>query len=468
MRWTRNRVLVLVSICVLCAIVRVTVALAIADPNPPVDPLNYDRIARNLLDRGVMAMPGQPNHPTGLREPLYPAFLAGCYFLFGVQPMAPVIVQSILGSAGAALFALIVLQLVGTWRWWIPFLAAGAWLVSPLAPIWAYLMREDLINLALLGGILLAIRCYRSARVPTGLAALIGLIVSVSMLVKASAGAILPVLAAILVIRWRWRSLLPIAAMGVVIAACTAPWMYRNYVYHGQYTLAVIRGTTLYLHSGQPMRLEGLEPVARKIAYQLAQQWPEAGTYTHPQRFPLDTIEGWSHFAWVLLQRIADDLHVTREQADLIQLRMVSDDIRTSPGSYLARSFVNFGYVTTGGLVEPLPEWRGYQRGLVRRLGHLARHVVFILVDVLALVGWWVFRRKILSWLLMSTALVNLAVYSFMTIPYFRYRQHSDLLMMAVIAALAAAGLLKWGRRRSNASPPKASRDSVAGSGTAA
>jgi hypothetical protein len=444
------------------ALVRVAVALLASNPTPPVDAQVYDLMARNLANHGVLSKDKQPPvRPSGYREPGYPFFIAACYRLLGERPMTAVVVQSVIGAAGPVLFCLLVVELAGTRRWW---LVALSWAVAMILPWlatrgWIGLMREDLLNAFLLVGVYIAV--VRPARPTVFSAVALGILAGAGMLLKASFAVFLPPLILVWVVRHRWRGLAGSAVLTATVIVCLAPWVVRNQVQFGQPALTCTKGLLLYLHSGRPERLDGVEPEYRRLANELATRWPEAARDTLQKRYALDTQPGWCHFCHVFWYTIAGRENITLEQADTVLSRLAADDIKSDPLRYLRNAAATLGAYLTVDLIEvrPLPVELRARPVTAKWLFHLGRRVALIGMELLACIGLVVFRRRSLAWLAFLVAGCSFATNSIIADGQMRYRLFSDVLLAVLALAVLAAAVGAIARRR--AEPPAASLSST-------
>lgn len=444
-----------VKVFIAAALLRIVAALAYHQPNQSVDSWGYDLMARNLLSSGMISAKIEPPHvPSGYREPGYPAFLAGCYWVIGVHPMGAVVIQSTLGAVGTVLFVMLVVRLTGmTSRWlvWAAMLVALAtpWISSTG---WAELMREDLLHSLLLGTILLADWLARRKRASWAQAAALGAMVGVGMLIKATFAVLLPVIVIVWLAVMRHRAILPVAVAAVMAGAVIAPWLARNYALFGQPALACTKGLILYQHSGQPDRTDGVEPKYRQLAHALAGQWPDVGRYSPPAGYSLDTHDGWTHFCHVFWQIIVDRDGLKPEEADAVLYRIAAQDARRDPGRYLAITASNISFYLTGGLAggKPRPHEVVSKRPVFRRAFHALRPAAIIVLEALAVVGMTMFRRSLLAWMVILTAGGTILANSVVSAGHWRYRATVDVLL----AVLAVAVLARFVGFRRSVPPP--------------
>jgi 4-amino-4-deoxy-L-arabinose transferase-like glycosyltransferase len=440
---TNRRISPWVQVFVVSAVLRIIAALAWNQPNESVDAWGYDVMARNLLNTGTLSVKLEPPFvPSGYREPGYPAFVAACYLLIGVHPMGAVIIQSILGTFGVVLFAVLVVRLTGRSDRWLVWLSVPVALAMPWVSSagWAELMREDLVQTLLLGVILLTDWLARRKPASWWHAAVPGALVGAGMLVKATFAVVLPVIVVIWLAAMRKKAVVALAAATAVAGVVVAPWLLRNYVLFGQPALACTKGLILYQHSGQPDRLDGLEAEYRQLAHELASRWPDAGPYSLPDGYGLETHDGWCHFCHVFWQTIVDREKLQPERADVILYRIAKQDAFRDPGRYLATTASNVSFYLTGGLVggRPTPAQVAARRGAFRRVFHAVRPVAILALEALAVAGLLLFRRSPLAWALMLTAAETILGNSIVSAGHWRYRATADVLL-AVLAMAALA-----------------------------
>ena len=194
------------------------------------DFIQYDGIARSLLDGEGYAYDGRP---TLIRGPGFPTWVAFIYALTGRSYGAVVVGQVMLSVLLVYLTALLGRRLGGDRA-----SAVAAWLaaVSPLLGFYAGSPYSEPLYtaLSLLG--ILAIpthtrpNAYRQA-------ALAGALIGLSCFVR-SQNVLVPILlAAWWVTRARWRGLLLTLAFCASFAAVVAPWTARNYLVSGEFVL---------------------------------------------------------------------------------------------------------------------------------------------------------------------------------------------------------------------------------------
>jgi hypothetical protein len=192
-----------------------------------------DRFAMTLVQSGTFGyLPGRPSANT---QPLYGWFLAGIYWPFGHSWLAVGVAQ----TAVAVLTALLVLA-VGTM---LRSLAVGtiAALITTLHPyvVWhdVHANREVLDGLVLVGLVFLALLAYDDRSFPA--VALVGVVAGIAILGNVRL-VLLPLLLAPFVV-WRMRppGRAVVAGLVLVVASAltVAPWVIRNRVQVGCYTL---------------------------------------------------------------------------------------------------------------------------------------------------------------------------------------------------------------------------------------
>lgn len=219
----------------LAAIVRVVYWIAVTPTwRPDSDADQYLRLARNLVagEGFALVFPELEMHATAFRPPLYPFVLAGPSWLFGPDAIWPARVTSLLLSLGVvALTVVFVRRIAGN-------LAA---VVSGCAvALMPSLLANDTITLSEPLGLLLilAVLIALDSKRPVWA----GLAAGALVLTRPNAYLVVLVAAAFLwhYIGWR-KALICIGCAGLVVA----PWLVRNKVQVGTWSLTTSQGFTL-------------------------------------------------------------------------------------------------------------------------------------------------------------------------------------------------------------------------------
>lgn len=194
------------------------------DSPPTYDGITYDRQAWGIVQGLGYTLDG---HPTAIRPPGYPLFLAGIYVLVGHNVMAVRLAQICLSSLLALVIYLLGHTLfdrrVGLW-------AALGVAGYPLFIVIAGDLYAD--SVALLTGslsLLIAARMLRDQRWGWGL--LLGITLAVTIMLRTTASLLLPLLTVWLFLTRHWRRALRDAGlMGIGVVLIFLPWVVRNYV----------------------------------------------------------------------------------------------------------------------------------------------------------------------------------------------------------------------------------------------
>ncbi len=222
-------------IFVLALAVRVTYNLTVARNYVPfADAVVYDALAQHLLQWHCLCVVA-PGHPSTMRPPLYPIFLAGVYLLTGHDPLHARLALSVVGAVTCVLVSLIARDLFGRW----PALVAG--LVAATYPqlfiFDAWLYSESLAICLLTASCLVVMRVVRRPVSWRWLAA--GVLVGLTALARPNGIYALAAVVIWAVVAVR-SGMLPLkrAALGVALLALgmvlvLAPWTVRNYVVTG-------------------------------------------------------------------------------------------------------------------------------------------------------------------------------------------------------------------------------------------
>jgi len=439
-----------VTLFVVAAAVRVATALWIGNPAPYRDQTEYDLLARNLVEYGTLSLDEQPPiAPSAYREPGYPLLIAASYMLFGTNPMVAVICQSILGAFGLVLFCALVLRLHGRYRPGLIVLAALVYLVLGIVSTnWTILMREDLLCTVALAVIWIAARGIENPRATTW--AGLGLMIGCGMLIKATMVCALFAVVIVLCGTLRLRQAVVASSIAITVAAaCTLPAIHRNYRQFGQPSLACTVGLNLYLHSGQPEHLAGVEAGARELAHDLAARWPDVDEDLPDSHRDLHCSPGWMHFCQIFRQRLSEQNNITPEAADAIMARITMEEIRRDIPHYLRETLSQLTFYLSGGLVggRPVPELIVARRSLpVRIYREFVEPAWMILIELFALIGLYLARRSHIAWLMVLLAATTLSSHSLLADARFRFRILADVQFAVLALHTVTRGYDRWCR----------------------
>lgn len=270
----------LLVICVLAAVVRLAAAGVVvgldtpAAQEPAADSRLHVALAESMLAGRGFAVNGAP---TAVTPPLYVAFIAGIYALFG-SPAAVRVVQALLGALACLLTYAIARRLLDARA---ALWAAAAMAVFPHAVyVSALHLTENLFLIALL---LVVLQAARTAAVPSAANALgLGVLAALAALTRSIFLAFIPLLLIWAVCVWgvrgrtAWRVF---AAIGVGAAVALGPWTVRNAVVLGAAVPVQSNGGMVFWAGNNPLSNGGLV-------------WPDDLTWTAGPP-PDDGFHGW-------------------------------------------------------------------------------------------------------------------------------------------------------------------------------
>jgi 4-amino-4-deoxy-L-arabinose transferase-like glycosyltransferase len=278
------------------------------------DEQEYNTLAKNLLAYGEFGF--KPGDPLSLRPPLYPAFLAGVYALFGVENFQAV---RLLQVALSLLTVLLVYDLgctafsrrVGLW-------AAGLCCFYPsLIGYTDLILTETLFTCLLCGACALLARALR--RPTLAVLAGAGVVLGLAALARSVVWLFVPVLAVFLLVALRggWRTRLAGAAVLVLAFAVTiAPWSVRNTRLQKTFVAIDVMGGRNFL----------------------------MGNYTYtPLYRSWDTIGLTGEDWWAQVCQLPSYVEPeTQGQVDKLALRLGLQFVKDNPGLTLRRDVVKF------------------------------------------------------------------------------------------------------------------------------
>lgn len=391
------------------------------------DERDYDAIATNLVRHGEFAL--SPGRPTSIRPPLYPAFVAGTYTLFGV------------GNYQAVRLAQAVLSLLTTLMlYWL-----GREALSPRGGLWVaglycfypsmlgmnnMLLTEVLFTFFLVAACLAVVLYYRRASV--GWLALAGVLLGLAALTRSVVWLTPPLLAAFVLLTGRGpdagssiglgKRLLAASAMLLTFSLTLAPWTIRN-------TLLQKTFITVDTMGGRNLMMGNYEHTP------LYRAWDAV------------TIEGEQSWIQVLLRahpELQDAERTTQGQIDKLAMKQGVAFIRENPGLTARRDLVKF-----------LDFW-GLERELISRAaagafgplprGATAALALLILGSYAALLFLGVYGAFLappadrrVHWFLLAVLAFVTAVH---TLVFGHSRYHLPL--MPLVLLYAASAILSW------------------------
>jgi 4-amino-4-deoxy-L-arabinose transferase-like glycosyltransferase len=303
-------------------------------------------------------MHGEGFFPLFKRPPLYPLMLAKVLWLFGEDPQAIAAVQHGLGLAIVGLTFVLGFMLAGTAGGTVAGVLSA--LSGPLILTEHYLMSETLFALLLIAAVVVFILAETHGAVR--LAILTGVLLALAALTRPIAQMIVPLFAVWLL--WRYRGQRKTAVrlvMGlcVAFAVVVTPWMLRNLLVHGSFTVAGGMG-------------EGI--AVRTIRYEQRFDFRSAGTEAEPlrsaRRIYRDEAEDGSAFE--LAARLRDELNVSPAVADGLMRQIALEAIGKQPAYYVIGTAGMFWDILTGRPARLRQDWVPW-RGMVwdERIPHL-------------------------------------------------------------------------------------------------
>jgi len=228
-----------VLILVAALAVRLVVLLVLPPVDPVADARQYDEIAISILAGNGFAWPD--GEPTAYRPPLYPAFLALIYFMFGHHYMPVQLVQALLLSLTCVLAFLIGRQIYDEK---VALIAGIGCALYPMLILPAYeILSEALFVFLFTLTFFLLMKC----REKPGLAPWAGLSLALASFTKPFALFALPFF-----VYWLWRhrsvaSMKSIFLFILVFILCLVPWTIRNYRVFGEFVpIATVGGISFY------------------------------------------------------------------------------------------------------------------------------------------------------------------------------------------------------------------------------
>jgi hypothetical protein len=239
-------------------------AICLVGGREPASGITYEHgeIAENLLaGRGFSVTFLGTSGPTSQQAPFYPLLLAGVYRLFGVDTWCSLLAVQLLQAAAGTLLVLCVVwlgwSLLPDW----PGLGSAAGWLAALYPSHVYLVTHFQVAVWAALGLtaLVAWVSWPAGQHRWTKAATAGLLAGAVLLIDPILALALPFVANLF---WRrdrdmvvadgwWNGFLTwggrmgrLAAIGLVAAVVIAPWLYRNYVVHGE--LVFVKSTFGY------------------------------------------------------------------------------------------------------------------------------------------------------------------------------------------------------------------------------
>jgi 4-amino-4-deoxy-L-arabinose transferase-like glycosyltransferase len=213
------------------------------------DSAEYDQLAWNLVAHGAYSLEAAaPWTPDLTRTPVYPFFVAGCYYLAGHRSAVAVAVQ-----IGLSVATVLLLWIIGRRFFPAPAALAGAGFlaIDPLSIHYTILLlSETLFTLLFLGSLygVLAYLRWPGWAWASAAALLTGLAILCRPIAVFWPLALLP---GALLLAWRGRSWRPLGHFGVFVAGAAVvvgPWILRNERVGGLAVLTTVPAINLYYH----------------------------------------------------------------------------------------------------------------------------------------------------------------------------------------------------------------------------
>jgi 4-amino-4-deoxy-L-arabinose transferase-like glycosyltransferase len=215
----------------------------------PPDSAEYDRLAWNLVAHGKYSLAeGAPWTPDLTRTPVFPLFVASCYFIAGHQPAFVVGAQLFL----SAITGILVYAIGRRFFDGITALAGAALLaVDPLSIRYATLLLSETLFTLLLTASLYSVLAYLQKPQPRWIAAitiLTGLMILCRPIAILWPLALAPVFGWM---TWRERNWQPLVHCGIFLGGTfvlVGGWVVRNYQVGGIAVLTTVQGINLYYY----------------------------------------------------------------------------------------------------------------------------------------------------------------------------------------------------------------------------
>ncbi|MCX5835241.1 MAG: glycosyltransferase family 39 protein [Deltaproteobacteria bacterium] len=235
----KNKIILIVLIVVVALALRLAVLFALPPVDPVADAREYDELALSILAGNGFARPD--GEPTAFRPPLYPAFLALIYFVFGHHYMPVQLIQAVLLALTCALAFLIGREIYSER---VACIAGIGCAFYPMLILPAYeILSEALFVFLFTLTLFLLLKC----REKRGLVPWAGFSLALASITKPFALFALPFF-----IYWLWRQrsgagARSIALFVLVFMLCLVPWTVRNYRVSGKFVpIATVGGITFY------------------------------------------------------------------------------------------------------------------------------------------------------------------------------------------------------------------------------
>jgi hypothetical protein len=398
---------------------RVAAVMATRQYTPLTDALNFDHIARSILDGhgfGSALVPPATG-ATAFRAPLFPVVLAGVYKVLGVSLLRARLFEALVGALTVGLLGLVAAQIWGRREALIAMAVSAVY--PPLILMTTSLQWEVLFLPLLLGAIACALAYRRRSdrlRLPIAAGCLLGLAA-----LSRETGLLMVLPVGILVwqgARGARRPLLAVATVVGAMAVVLAPWVVRNEV-----------------------RLDAFVPVSTSAGYALA------GTYNNSAAHLPGSPGQWTvpvddpHLRGLVLARG----HWTEPELDAFFRRQSIAYLRHHP-TYLGTLAV-WNTVRLFDLRGPrdalfISQYIPYRSGLVRLTVY-----AWYLGAALAVVGALTAKARRAPWALWLAPLIVIASALFIVSGNIRYRQPIEPFVVLLAALGVDALLTRVGRR---------------------
>jgi 4-amino-4-deoxy-L-arabinose transferase-like glycosyltransferase len=251
------------------------------------DPLDYYRLAVNLMQRGAYAM--GPNGSSSFLPPGLPLVLAASFKVFGIHTWSVFAMNALLFGVTLMLVDRLAARIGNRASARLSVLLVGIW---PAYAAWAALPNKSEVLIPLLA---LALLAYARAGLPGPTmrdpwlwVAVAGVAVGYASLTQPSM-LLLPVV--FLSFEWvrnerAWPAIQRVGTVGIAMALVVLPWTVRNYSVLHQWVLVSSNGASVFYRANNPLATGGYTPQGaagrgQEHGYKLGMEWIAA----NPGRF---------------------------------------------------------------------------------------------------------------------------------------------------------------------------------------
>lgn len=424
------------------------------------DGAGYDQLAQNLVEHGEFSQATEaPFVPDNYRTPLYPAYIALHYWVFGHQPVSVLISQALaLELVSCALVFLIGSRLFSRW---VGLAAAMLFALSPISIDYSALLWSDtLFTTCLLLAVWRVLEYFHTRRRRDLLAS--GVLLGVATLVHPRSIvlplAFVPFIVIQLrgwhpVIRRRTRTLVVDSALIMVaFVMVIMPWMVRNYVTFGAVNIASVADFNLLFYNVAAMEAErsgiGLSAEAANLRQEVAATSNAA---------PGNEAQQAAQFREVALQKLL------AHPIDYLATHFKGVWPVLAPGGRLSQTLFGVASdvprdafeVIRSGSVDPVSKVLSVVAShSLQESGPVAADAVFLtFIYGLAIWGIWSLRRGPWGWVLLIVVLYLVLIPGPAGAPRYRVPAMPYMVLLAAVGMQAIAGLARDARRASRTRP---------------